>query len=80
MRIDPLRQGVIFLRRPSTFELAAILARFIQLEVESIFKIRELSRADRIFRQNRRNENHAVGLRQHQIAGQHNRPPDSNGH
>ena len=62
MRVDPLCERVIFLPVPATLELGAVLALLIQLKIERVLQRGKFRRTDRIFRQNRGNDDNPMIL------------------
>ena len=69
MVVDPLGEGIIFGRRPASFELCAVLPEAIELEVESVFEIGELRRGDCLLGEDGRDKDDAVGFGEDKVVG-----------
>src|SRR5438552_10428234 len=67
MFVDPLGQGIIFCRRPTSFEFGAVLPQAVQLEVEGIFEIGEFGRDDCRLGEDGGDKDDAVGFSEDEI-------------
>src|SRR5439155_11981635 len=79
MFVDPLGQGIIFCRRPTSFEFGAVLPQAIELEVEGIFEIGEFCRDDCRLGEDGGDKDDAVGFSENKVAGKDGGAADANG-
>src|SRR5260370_9175772 len=77
MSVNPFPQRGKFGWRPATFKLRSVLALTVQLEIESILKVREFGLIDRPSRQRCGNDDDPILLGQDQVPPHHNTPSDT---
>ena len=77
MLIDPLGQGIILSRGPTSFKFGAVFPEAVKLEVEGVLEIGELGRDNRLLGEYRRDKDHAVRFGEDKISRKHSGAADA---